>query len=412
MLFLWLAWLDQDVELLLWCNLAEGKLHYPNEADADDNLWNYLCHLNLSEINHQIASSNYATEATMDYLQHLKNGSRYLCPLETIEEPIDPNNYVSQLGFISPEIIAETFKNTTQLATNVLRLPLKKHFKSRYPALNWPRLREKYATDTFFSSVKGIGGQWCAQVFVGCKSLYGVVYGMATESQGSEALETFIADIEAPYHLHSDNAQMERSNKWLEVLRKYNISSSTTEPLHPWQNDAERRIQEYKKGTNRILDRTGAPSTLWFYALMLWVSIMNILADPHHKGRTCSEAAMGYTPDISAYLHHTFYDPIYYYDEAEKFPSTKEQLSWWLGPTTNCGDALTYWILTENNTIISRSTIRPASNPATVNHCHSPPFHDEGGVSHSILMLTQKGLSQQEGTSLSALSSLQLTLQT
>ena len=166
---------------------------------------------------------------------------------------------------------------------------------------------------------------------------------------------------------------------WLEILRKYNISSSTTEPHHPWQNEAERRIQEYKKGTNHILDRTGAPSTLWFYALLLWVGIMNILSDPHHNGWTCSEVAMGYTPDISAYIHYTFYQPVYYYDESESFPSTKEQLGWWLGPTTNCGDALTYYILTEKNTIITRSTIHPATDVKTINYRCQNPFCDEGG---------------------------------
>ena len=45
--------------------------------------------------------------------------------------------------------------------------------------------------------------------------------------------------------MRSDNAQMEISKKWKETYRTYNISSSTSEPHHPWQNPAERRIQEY-----------------------------------------------------------------------------------------------------------------------------------------------------------------------
>ena len=73
---------------------------------------------------------------------------------------------------------------------------------------------------------------------------------MSSENQGGDTLETFISEVGSPYHIHSDNAQMEKSKAWKEVLRKYNISSSTTEPHHPWQNPAERRIQECKKGTN------------------------------------------------------------------------------------------------------------------------------------------------------------------
>ena len=91
------------------------------------------------------------------------------------------------------------------------------------------------------------------------------------------------------------------------------------------------------------------------------------------------EIATGYTADVSAYLDFTFYDPIYYYDEEEKFPSSKEQLGLWLGPTINCGDAMTYYILTENNQVIARSTVRPANDPATQNHRRNRPFIDEGG---------------------------------
>ena len=111
-----------------------------------------------------------------------------------------------------------------------------------------------------------------------------MVYGMATESQGKDALEYFITKVGAPRHIVSDNAQMERSKAWKEVLRKYTISSSTTEPYHSWHNQAERRIQDIKKGTIRILDRTGAPSYLWYYALLLWTGILRVLSDSNHGG--------------------------------------------------------------------------------------------------------------------------------
>ena len=128
------------------------------------------------------------------------------------------------------------------MATESTKLPMQQHFKSRYLQLNCPRLGEAFNTDTFFSSTKGTGRETCAQLYVGKKSLYTKVYGMSFESQGQDTLESFIADVGAPYHIHSDNAQMERSKAWKEVLRKYNISFSTTEPHHSWQNPAEKRI--------------------------------------------------------------------------------------------------------------------------------------------------------------------------
>ena len=99
------------------------------------------------------------------------------------------------------------------MATQSSSLPKKQHFKSRYLQLNCPRLGEVYSTDTFFSSTNGIGGESCAQLYVGKKSLYTKAYGMSSESQGHATLESFIADVGAPYHIYSDNAQMERSKE-------------------------------------------------------------------------------------------------------------------------------------------------------------------------------------------------------
>ena len=201
---------------------------------------------------------------------------------------------------------------------------------------------------------------------------------MATEIKDSQALEDFIPEVGVHYHIHSDNAQMETSKSLKAILREYNISCSTTEPYHHQKNPAECKTKEYKKGTNIILDCTEAPIHLWFHAIMLWVGIINVLSEPAHKGRSCLEMFTGYMPDISHYTDYTFYDPVYYYDAEEKFPSTKEQIGHWLGPTKNCGDALTYWILTEDDQILARCTIRTATGPDTQNHHRNAPFCDEG----------------------------------
>ena len=81
-------------------------------------------------------------------------------------------------------------------------------------------------------------------------------------------------------------------------MRKYNISSSTTEPYYPQQKPAERQIQVYKKGTNTILDQTGDTSHVWLYALFLWVGMYNCLAKPSHGHRSDHANAFGTTPEI------------------------------------------------------------------------------------------------------------------
>ena len=54
------------------------------------------------------------------------------------------------------------------------------------------------------------------------------------------------------------------------------------------------------------------------------------------------ECAFGTTPDISAFLQFSFYEPIYYLDTAVMFSHSMEIPEWILGLATNVGDLLTY----------------------------------------------------------------------
>ena len=80
---------------------------------------------------------------------------------------------------------------------------------------------------------------------------------------------------------------------------KYNISSRTTDLNHPKHNPNEQQIQFYKKGTNAILEQTGAPIYVWLYALFIWVEIFNCLDEPFHGHRSSQEILFGATPDIN-----------------------------------------------------------------------------------------------------------------
>eukprot|EP00957_Ditylum_brightwellii_P022187 1673981-Ditylum_brightwellii.AAC.1 len=56
--------------------------------------------------------------------------------------------------------------------------------------------------------------------------------------------------------LRSDNAKTQTGISFTEILCKYNSKSEHTEPCHPQQNPAERRIQDVKRTSAKILDRT------------------------------------------------------------------------------------------------------------------------------------------------------------
>ena len=84
-----------------------------------------------------------------------------------------------KMGWMPLSTLAKTLEVTTQLAKNTLRLPMRRHIKSRFPQLNRNRLREIYSTDTIFSSVPAINtGNTCMQIFSAKKSKFCAGYGM------------------------------------------------------------------------------------------------------------------------------------------------------------------------------------------------------------------------------------------
>jgi len=213
------------------------------------------------------------------------------------------------------------------MAENHVRLPMRMHFKSRNPALNAKRLNEVFATDTFFSSEKALGGYTMAQLYVGKTSTFTEIFGMKRKSQMSETLQDFIRQWGAPTGLMPDNAKEETSKIVTNILRMYNIKDMQSEANHQHQNYAERRIQEVKSTANIIMDRVNAPNFLWFLCLKYVVQVLNHLATPLLKNRTPIEKAFGVTPDISGLLQFYFYQPIFYLDtNTPAFPKSKELL--------------------------------------------------------------------------------------
>ena len=121
-----------------------------------------------------------------------------------------PRNYEQFLKFFAWKPIAvihDTFAATTQYAKQALRLPLRRHFKSRFPALNVQRLDEVVATDTFFAYCAAHDGSTCSQLFVGKTSYFTTCMGMTTDAEFPGALMDFIQSFGAMSGLFSDNAK-------------------------------------------------------------------------------------------------------------------------------------------------------------------------------------------------------------
>ena len=129
--------------------------------------------------------------------------------MRTLPMMEDAEKIQPYLGYQPLNVIWQTLANTTQLASQFVRTPLRKHVKSLYPFLNKTRLHETVATDTMFSSWRDLSGAWCAQVFYGLSSHMINIYGMKTESKGPEALDNFGHFEGIPSNIRSDNSKMQ-----------------------------------------------------------------------------------------------------------------------------------------------------------------------------------------------------------
>ena len=192
----------------------------------------------------------------------------------------------------------KTIESTTQLGKHIVRYPQRAHLRSRYPQLNVTRLHERFSTDTMFSKIQALGGETCAQCYLGLTSKVLEAYGMALESEGPGSLLRFIRERGAMAGLKNDNSKMQTSKKWNSILDQYSIAAETTEPYHPQQNQVERKIQTMKNMVMSILDATSAPSSLWLYCLYYVIDVLNSTERKELDWRTPIEVAYGFTPDI------------------------------------------------------------------------------------------------------------------
>jgi hypothetical protein len=243
----------------------------------------------------------------------------------------DFNRLKPNFGFVPVEHIKKTIEHTTQFARMDTRLPLRKHFKTRFPAANVNRLNEVVATDTFFSDVEafddgimGHGGATMLQLYCGCKSLLTAGFPMKSESEMASTFEDFIRCFEAPNALFSDNAKAQIGKAVHEILRMYAIADFQCEPHHQHQNPAERRIQDVKKLCNQLMDRTNTPPNLWLLCTLYVIYMLNRLATASLDWKTPIEAATGQQPDISALISFRWFEPVYY-KSPPTYPSTSSE---------------------------------------------------------------------------------------
>ena len=292
-------------------------------------------------------------------------------PSKRKENEPDYASMIPNFAWMPIESIKNTFKATTQYAKYTIGGTFRRHFKTRFPALNTPRRNEPVATDYIDVGIAAVdNGSTGAQIFVGTETRVIDVHGVRSDAEFVGTLEDEIRRRGAMDLLISDSAKSETSKKVKDILRAYRIHDFQSEPDHQNQNTAERHIQRLKDGTNRVLDRSGAPAHTWLLAMTYIAFLLNHMALDSLDGRTPFEVLMGITPDISAFLVFYFYQPVYYaVHNKPSFPEKpKERLGYWVGIAENVGDAMCWKILDKDTErIVHRSDVRPADDTSHPN---------------------------------------------
>ena len=347
-------WYDAVKEL-------EGNPH----ANLFDEFGNYR-HRMLEDntqqvIDHDIQNIMEANEYEHEPEDDVKTYSQPRPPRITNNKIPNFKDLRPYFGWISEDIIENTFLNTTQLARLPTGTNLQRAYKTPNPALNVSRHNEPVACDIFYADDPAIAdGSTTAVIYVGCDTLVTDIQGIKTDSQFVNTLEDNIRKRGAPNMLISDRAQVEISKKVQDILRSLVIKQWQSEPYQQNQNPAERRYQTVKRGANRVMDRSGAPPSTWLLALKYVVYILNHAWNDSIKSVPL-QLLHGSTVDISPILRFYFWQKVYYARYEDKFPSTtKEGTGRFVGFSEHVGHAMCYKILTdETQVIIHRSVVRP-----------------------------------------------------
>src|SRR5688572_21909453 len=249
------------------------------------------------------------------------------------------------------------------MAKMIFKAPLGRHIKPRFPHMNVTRVDETVSTDPLYANCKSIyHGYTMAQIFFGTKSHAIFVYGIRSRAEFPNVYKNFIREHGAPSALRRDNAREERSEQVVDINREFMIKDQFTEPYHPQQNPVETGAIRYLKSQVQVLlDNTGAPDSTWYLAVQYVADVHNICSDLNLPDQmTPLQYKTGVTPDISVYLQFTFWQPILDLDHESNWPSSKERSGRWVGVAHNIGDALTFWILDDQNKqLLAKSVVRP-----------------------------------------------------
>ena len=264
---------------------------------------------------------------------------------------------LSERWGISLATASKTLKNTTQRFLRSAILPLGRRYRQDR-LFTRKTLHGDWATDTLDGRCKSLDGNKYAQVFTN-KAYFSKIYPMDSKTKAGDALRVFCNEFGVPERLTFDGSkeQCMPGTKFMKQIRTHNIQYHISEADLHNQNPAEGVIGEIRRKWYRLMVRVRAPPQLWDYGMkyICEISSLTYTQAGSLQGGIPLCQVTGETPDISEYLDFSFYDPIWYKDNAGASPFEPGR---WLGVSVTTGRLMTYHVLTKKGTVLSRSTVQ------------------------------------------------------
>ena len=94
----------------------------------------------------------------------------------------------------------------------------------------------------------------------------------------------------------------------------YCIQDSQCEPDHQHQNPAERKIQDVKRMSDSMMDRTGTPAKWWLVCVLNTIFLLNHLGAENLGWLAPLTACFGIPTDVSALLAFHWWQLVYFAD--------------------------------------------------------------------------------------------------
>jgi hypothetical protein len=277
-------------------------------------------------------------------------------------------------GTVTPQQLAErwrigldtakrTLLNTTQLAVrNFTHTTGGRRLKLIHYQLKAQRLSTTMYTDTMISPIRSLHGNNVSQVF-STPFQWVCAYLYPSRSDTHNSLDRLFSEAGIPIRMRPDNAkELILLGEWKRKLQRFGCQLDPIEAHTPNLNLAELAIRELKRLFRRLMISLNAPAVLWDYCFELAALICShtCLALDQLNGNNPETMLLGDTSNNSFLAEFAWYNYVWYHVPAG--PEMQNRLlGRWLGPSTDCGEAMSSYVLTQTGQVVSRTSVYPLS---------------------------------------------------